>query len=266
MEMTNDSGSKNLAISAFGITDVGKRRKNNQDSIFLSPDNRFFILADGMGGHQGGEEASRLAIETINRVFCEPGGLPQLDKADEESLHAISDAIARLTRAAILEANKVVVQKGRDNPELKGLGATIETLMIDQGAATIGHVGDSRVYRMRAGALDQLTNDHSVLAEEMERRKMTPKEIKEFPFKNRITRALGHLNDRTVDINKYGLEKRDLFLMCSDGLTDVARDEDIQNILRQTKDDPQGACQKLVQTALDGGGPDNVSVIVVVVG
>ncbi len=265
MASASDSGSKDLSISAFGKTDVGKRRKNNQDSIFLSPDNRFFILADGMGGHQGGEEASRLAIETASRVFNAPGAPQQLGRADEESLRDISDKISRLTRAAILEADRVVVQKGEENPELQGLGATIETFVIDEGAATIGHVGDSRVYRMRAGALEHVTDDHSVLAEEMKRRKMTPKEIKEFPFKNRITRALGHLDDRIVDIHKYGLEKHDLFLMCSDGLTDVAKDKEIESILRETKGDPESACEKLVQAALDGGGPDNVSVIVVLV-
>jgi len=266
MAQASDSGSAGLGISAFGKTDVGKRRKNNQDSIFLSPDNRFFILADGMGGHQGGEEASRVATEMVSAVFNAPDGPRQLGKADEASLQDIPDTISRMTRAAILEADRVIVRKGEENRELQGLGATIETLVIDEGAATIGHVGDSRVYRMRAGALERVTEDHSVLAEELKRRKMTPKEIKEFPFKNRITRALGHLDDRIVDIHKYGLEKHDLFLICSDGLTDVANDEEIESILRETKSDPESACEKLVQTALDGGGPDNVSVIVVLVG
>jgi len=266
MAQTGDSGSKGLNISSFGKTDVGKRRKSNQDSIFLSPDNRFFILADGMGGHQGGEEASRLAIETVRGVFNSPDGPRQLGETDEESLKNIPDTISRMTRAAVLEADRAVVEKGGQTPELQGLGSTLETLVIGEGAATIGHVGDSRVYRLRAGALEHVTEDHSVLAEELKRRKMTPKEIKDFPFKNRITRALGHLDDRRVDIHKYGLEKHDLFLICSDGLTDVARDEEIESILRETKGDPKGACEKLVQTALDGGGPDNVSVIVVVVG
>ncbi|VAX24250.1 Protein serine/threonine phosphatase PrpC, regulation of stationary phase [hydrothermal vent metagenome] len=266
MAQAGDSGTKGFSVSAFGKTDVGKKRKNNQDSIFLSSDNRFFILADGMGGHQGGEEASRLATETVSAVFNAPDGPRQLGETDEASLKDIPDAISRMTRAAILEADLAVVRKGEENRELEGLGSTLETLVIDEGAATIGHVGDSRVYRLRAGALERVTEDHSVLAEELKRRKMTPKEIKDFPFRNRITRALGHLDDRRVDIHKYGLEKHDLFLMCSDGLTDVAGDEEIESILRETKGDLKGACEKLVQTALDGGGPDNVSVIVVLVG
>lgn len=252
-----------IRTRSFGKTDVGKKRENNQDSILLSPDNKFFILADGMGGHQGGEEASRLATKTVAGVFSSPGSAPMLNTADEMSLNNLVNKAKRLTRAAILAADQEIVNSGKENPELHGMGATIETILLEDQMVVIGHVGDSRIYRMRGGSLEQITSDHSVLAEEMKRRKMTEKEIEDFPFKNRITRALGHLDDRVVDIHREKIEKGDMFLMCSDGLTDVASDKEIERILNDSKGNPQTACDVLVQTALDGGGPDNISVIVV---
>lgn len=260
-EKTSKPGGLN--IRSFGKSDIGKKRKNNQDAIFLSPGNNFFILADGMGGHMGGEEASRLAIEMAGRVFRYPESLPKFGPVDKKSIEKLSDDIARVTRAAILEADREVVKTSEKRHDLKGMGATIETLVIDNGIATIGHVGDSRVYRKRGGGLEQVTEDHSVLNEEMKIRKMTEQEIADFPFKNRIIRALGHLDDRRVDIHQGEIEQGDVFLMCSDGLTDVTSDKEIEKILGEHKGDPKGSCESLIQAALDGGGPDNVSVIVV---
>lgn len=248
------------------MTDVGKKRKNNQDSIFVSPDNKFFVLADGMGGHLGGEEASRLATDIASDVFLNPSALRKFDTLDELTLRDMAGD-KRTTRVAIIEADREISKVSRERQDLKGMGATIETLYINpkSGLATIGHVGDSRVYRLRDGEFALLTEDHSLLNEEMKRREMTQEEIENFPFKNRIVRALGHLADRRIDIFDEKVEAGDVYLMCSDGLTDVTDDGEIRDMLEDNRDDPKKACQLLVDVANERGGPDNISVIIAIV-
>jgi len=254
-----------LTIKAAGQTDIGVKRRNNQDAILLADDLTYFVLADGMGGHQGGEHASALATAAAGSVFSGSATEAGLSAADRKSLAALPSPAARVTRHAILEADRRIVEESAKRPELAGMGATIETLYIRDGQATIGHVGDSRIYRLRAGRLAQVTEDHSVLNEELKRRRMTEEEIANFPFKNRIVRALGHLADRRVDIHQIELASGDLFMMCSDGLHDVAGHEDVERALIEFAAEPAAACQRLIELAIAGGGPDNISVIIVAV-
>lgn len=254
-----------LTIKAAGRTDIGVKRRNNQDAILLADDLTYFVLADGMGGHQGGEHASAIATAAAGAVFSGAVTDAALSAADRKSMAALPDPAARITRHAILEADRRIVEQSATRPELAGMGATIETLYIRDGAATLGHVGDSRIYRLRGGRLAQVTEDHSVLNEELKRRRMTDEEIANFPFKNRIVRALGHLADRRVDIHQVELASGDLFMMCSDGLHDVADHEDVERALAQLAREPVRACERLVELAIAGGGPDNISVIIVAV-
>ena len=173
MSEESDPMPADYKIVSCGKSDVGMRRAQNQDSIYLNPENNFFILADGMGGHQGGEEASRLAIEVGGSIFLNPDGPFELSDEDQYSLIEIDDEAARLTRVAILCSDNEIMRMAREQIELQGMGSTIETLCINDGIATIGHVGDSRVYRFRDSALEQVTEDHSLLVQEMKRREMT---------------------------------------------------------------------------------------------
>ncbi len=227
-------------------------------------DGFFFILADGMGGHLGGEEASGIATDVGRQVFEEVIVRTETEPFNIDTATQRSYA-ARLTRAAILEADRKIVQISEQRSDLRGMGATVETLYFSDGNVTIGHVGDSRVYRLRDGSLEQITEDHSILNEELKRRKMTPEEIRDFPFKNRIMRALGHLVDGRIDVLEESVKPGDVYLMCSDGLTDVVDDSTIERVVKDNFDDLKSCCAKLVDLANEGGGPDNISVIVVAV-
>jgi protein phosphatase len=253
-----------LKVKGIGKTNVGMRRRNNQDSIFIDPGGAVFILADGMGGHLGGEEASRIATRVISRTMLNPKSLGSVKPEDKEFVDSLSNDAAKITKISIFEADREIVQVSLERADLRGMGSTIETLFIQDNMATIGHVGDSRVYLMRDGKLELVTEDHSILNEEMKKRPMSDEEIANFPFKNRITRALGHLGDKHVDIIQKELKPGDVFLLCSDGLTDVAEDWEIEEALLEAAGDIEKASAHLVEMALEGGGPDNVSVILVI--
>ena len=254
-----------LKVKGVGKTNVGMRRRNNQDSIFVDPDGGLFILADGMGGHQGGEEASRIATRVISRSVLGPSALANVHPEDKEYVNSLPNDSAKVVKVSIFEADREIVRVSHTRSDLRGMGSTIEALYFQENMATIGHVGDSRVYRMRDGKLELVTEDHSILNEEMKKRPMSEEEIANFPFKNRITRALGHLGDKHVDIIQKDVKAGDTYLLCSDGLTDVAEDWEIEEALLEAAGDLEKASDRLVEMALDGGGPDNVSVILAMV-
>lgn len=254
--------SRSFEFQSCGKTDVGRQRESNQDSIYIDSENGVFILADGMGGHQGGERASMIATEVAGRLLSERRKGVKLGDASKAGLKG-RRGDAWMTTAAILKADEVIMNAGASYPELKGMGSTIEALYINGGSATIGHVGDSRVYHMRDGVLRQLTEDHSILNEIVKSGTMTEEEAERYPFKNKITHALGHLPDKRVDIFSERVEPGDIFLMCSDGLTNVVSDGEIRGCLAESEDDPWAVCEDLVGRANEGGGPDNISVIVV---
>jgi len=252
-------------VKGYGKTNVGIRRRSNQDSILVDQDKSFFILADGMGGHLGGEEASRIATSVISSVFLDSDPMSRVSAEDVKFIEGLPNEMAKVTKLAIFLADREIVQESNNRADLRGMGSTIETLYIHDNMAIIGHVGDSRVYMMRDGKLELVTEDHSILNEELKKRDMSPEEIANFPFKNRITRALGHLSDRHVDILQKELKPGDTFLLCSDGLTDVTDDWEIEEALLEADGDLEKAADNLVDMALDSGGPDNVSVILVMV-
>lgn len=240
---------------------MGRARASNQDAVYIDNDGGVFVLADGMGGHRGGERASRLAVEVAGRLLSRRRdrgvGLGPESSASLKS----SRGAELLTRTAILKAHEVILKASRSYPELSGLGSTIETLLVDRGIATIGHIGDSRVYLMRDGGLRTLTEDHSMINEMMKSGGMTEEEAARHPFRNKITRALGHMPDTRVDVTEIDVRKGDLFLMCSDGLTNVLSDDQISARLERDGDDLEAACERLIDMANEGGGPDNISVI-----
>jgi PPM family protein phosphatase len=224
-----------------GRTDPGRVRRRNEDAFVLDPP--LFAVADGMGGAQAGEVASRLAAAAL-REYHEADRL-----APDERLEAI-----------IQEANRRIYERARADSGVSGMGTTVTAALLTGGRLTVGHVGDSRAYRIRNSELEQLTEDHSLVGDLMRSGRLTPEEADAHPQRSVITRALGTDPDVSIDTITVEAQPGDLFLLCSDGLTTMVADEDILDILAAapTLDD---AARELVRAANTGGGEDNVTVV-----
>ena len=235
----------------IGLTDTGVVRTENEDSIGTRPEAGLAVLADGMGGHQAGEVASKLAVDTIIKYLTDAYAADRKESLSKR----ISEAIRR--------ANATIFDSAHQHEEYAGMGSTIVTAMFRNGELVVGHVGDSRLYRYRNGKLEQLTEDHSVIQELVNRGLFTPEEARASIGKNLVTRALGVDAEVLVDVNAMPLEANDLYLLCSDGLNDVVPDDDIAQILATQSANLYTAAFKLVTLANQRGGPDNVSVILI---
>ena len=224
-----------------GFTDPGRKRRRNEDSFIIEPP--LFAVADGMGGAQAGEVASRLAAA----AFREFHDADELDP--EERLVAI-----------IQEANRRIYERAEGDAEVSGMGTTITAALVAKDGLVIGHVGDSRAYRLRDGRFEQLTDDHSLVADLVRSGRITPEEADVHPQRSVITRALG--TDPQVDVDTFTVpaERNDLFLLCSDGLTTMVDDEEIRGVVTKAEDLDQ-AGKGLVKAANKAGGEDNITVV-----
>jgi protein phosphatase len=235
-------------------------RTNNEDSYQLVPALNLFVLADGMGGEAHGEVASSLAVETVVK-HCMEGqenpGAP-LGGAAKPGLTERSRRLA----SAVHLANQKVFASASQNAEQRGMGATLTAVWIDEMNLSVAHVGDSRVYLLRTGVLQQLTSDHSLVAEQVRRGILTASEAESSTMQNVLLRALGTQPEVEVDIEQEGLFPNDVLLLCSDGLTRMVTEPEIAGAL-QSEPDPQKAAEKLIKLANEGGGVDNVTAIVV---
>ena len=249
-----------LQISSGGATHVGMVRTNNEDSFRIVQPLNLFVLADGMGGVAHGEVASALAVETVVKHCMESEqipGAPLLGEAKPgltpKSRHLLS---------AVHLANKEVFQSAVEHPEQQGMGATLTAAWIDGAQLSIAHVGDSRVYLLRAGLLEQLTSDHSLVAEQVRRGLLTASEAEQSNLQSVLLRALGTQPEVEVDVEQVGLFPGDTLVLCSDGLTRMVPEFEIAGAL-QAEPNPQRAAEKLVQLANESGGVDNISVVVI---
>ena len=224
-----------------GVTHAGRKRRRNEDAFVLEPP--LFAVADGMGGAQAGEIASRLAAAAF-REYHEADEL-----AGEERIAAI-----------IKEANRRIYERARADAEASGMGTTATAALVDGDGVAIGHVGDSRAYRIRRGALEQLTDDHSLVADLVRSGRLTPEEADSHPQRSVITRALGTDEDVDVDTLTVTPEPGDVFLLCSDGLTTMLRDDEILRLVAESRD-LASAGKALVKAANRRGGEDNVTVV-----
>jgi PPM family protein phosphatase len=235
-----------LYLEPFGDTDAGKVRQNNEDAFLLGEgeDETLFAVADGIGGFEAGEVASRIAVEALREL--EPGAPFE---------------------GAIGEANRRILAVGRGDERLSGMGTTIVALRFggtrERPVAEVAHVGDSRAYLLRGGALRPLTEDHSLVAELVRSGDLTRDQAAEHPQKNLITRALGADEEVDVDTAVLPVEAGDRILLCSDGLSDMVPEARISEILSDSPEDPETPVRRLLSAALDAGGADNVTVVVV---
>lgn len=251
---------KNI-IKIEGITDTGLIRSHNEDSIGNDLSLGLAVLADGMGGHKGGEVASALAVNSIlNDLPAELERCKNLD-IDENVSGYSYQSIA--IKNAVEKANSVIFNAASKQIQYEGMGTTIVVTMFYENRLTVAHVGDSRMYRLRDHEMEQITTDHTLLQELIDRGFYTPEEASKSLNKNLVTRALGIEEQVKIDITEEIALPNDLYLLCSDGLTDMVDDRRITMILEENKSQIDLACTELIQQAKDNGGHDNISVILV---
>lgn len=246
---------KLLQLESFGMTHVGLVREHNEDVWAAYPEQGLFLLADGMGGHACGEIASKEAVKYMHALF---------DKWNPPVTVVASKAKA-FFEEAVVDVNTYIYQQGLIDDELKGMGTTLCALFFLKKEALVTHVGDSRVYRFRAGKLDALTEDHSLVAELIALGAVASAEADSFPYKHILTRALGTQPTVEPTLSVVQVEPRDIFLLCSDGLTNYVTSDQISRVL-QTDYPINSKGQALVDLAIHNGGGDNVTIILVEVG
>jgi protein phosphatase len=251
----------NLVLGAAGLSHPGKERGENEDALGSFPDARLFVVADGMGGHNAGEVAAMMAVVGIDAFFRSFHGDP-LQPWPYPVDRTLSLA-ANLLRGGIKVANDKIRAEADADRSRARMGTTVVAMAIGEEQLAVAHAGDSRAYRFRDGTLTRLTRDHSV-AEEMRqaRPEMTDDELATFAHRNVVTRSLGSKEDLEPDIHVDSVQHGDVYLLCSDGLWGVVRDDKIAAILRATPD-LETACSKLVDAANEAGGPDNVTALLV---
>jgi protein phosphatase len=249
-----------MKIEGFGLTDLGKKRKLNEDSLGLFPENGLYVVADGMGGHAGGEIASRLAVDSVEEFIklsanrddiTWPFEIDESKSKDENRLNV-----------AIRLANSRIFQEALINKKLNGMGTTIVTALFAESHLYIGHVGDSRAYLIKNDEIKQLTDDHSVVYEQMRLGVLSKEDAKTHSLRNVLTKALGTEPDIRVDMRAEKAEAGNIYLFCTDGLTNMLTDEEMHNIVKNEGNNIENACRELIAAANRNGGIDNITVII----
>lgn len=237
--------------NGVGLTDPGRVRLNNQDSFLINNHLQLFSVADGMGGHAGGEIASQIAMEVTEAYY---------EEFQKEFNYAKLSSIDLHGERAINKASKAIFNRSLESPELQGMGTTETLLYIHDDIGFCAHVGDSRLYLFRAGFLYQLSNDHSLVSEQIRAGKLTAEEAQTHKLRNIITRCVGYKEEEVVDTFHFKLESSDIFLLCSDGLHGKIRDHDIAEVFIKKPAHPE---KELIEMANAAGGEDNITAVVV---
>jgi len=243
-----------------GLTDIGRVRKINQDAFSLDNQHQLWVLADGMGGHAGGEIASQIAVETIPEYFKS-----QLNKTSSNPLPA--ETLETILAQAIESTNQRIREQANQNAAIKDMGTTIVVVAITRthqtSQAVIAHIGDSRAYVLRNECLSLWTRDHSLMEERLALNLITPEQMRTHPLRHVLTKALGIDPQALPTVKTYSLEPTDLLLLCSDGLTKMLPDPEIQTLMKREAPNPDRIRNTLVDTANRLGGEDNTTVVVI---
>ena len=233
-------------------TDIGRKRQNNEDNFYVNLEKKLFIVADGMGGHQAGEVASQMAVESLKN------SLSTL-KLNEMESEKIKEHILR----SILNAHNEIVEKAKQDINLSGMGTTVVLALGVDDKYYISHVGDSRAYLIRDKNITQLTDDHTVVAELLKAKMITPEEAKTHKMRHVLTQALGSNTQIIPSIKVITIQEGDILLLCTDGLTDMLTDEEILSVILKHKEDIEKTAQALVDKANEKGGKDNITIVLV---
>ena len=248
-----------MKIQGFGLTDVGVVRAHNEDSFFVDNESALYIVCDGVGGRNAGEIASQMGVDIIR---------DHMTKARDNKdafIGTFDDSFSETTNrlaSAIRLANQVVHEAARSKPNLQGMGSTVVAAAYEDGILSLAHAGDSRAYLLRKDNLSQLTDDHSLVNEQLRKGLISEEEARLSEVKNVITRALGPEREINVELAEHEVQGGDAFLLCSDGLSNMVPDEMILSTMLKT-DRIDRACLKLIEMAKDNGGTDNITAVIV---
>ena len=247
-----------MRITSCGMTDVGVKRTNNEDNYLINDEMQLFVVCDGMGGHVGGEFASAIAVNTVEEVLAQVEIQPrELGLGGDEG--PVEVAREKL-RYAVRLAGRRIFEKATEEHEYKGMGTTCVAILVDGGNAYVAHVGDSRGYIVRDGAIEQMTEDHSLVNEKIKAGLISPEEARHHKLKNIITRSLGYMEDVDVDLQVRAVRRNDRFVLCSDGLSNLVEAAEIGALVLDHS--PQVAARRLIETACARGGDDNITVVI----
>lgn len=236
-------------------TDTGMVRSHNEDAIHASPEHAFAVLADGMGGYNAGEVASAMAVDAVRLRL--QADLPNLSERRRDAL------VLQLLNASVHEANKAILEAAEANVDCRGMGTTIVVAVFDEDRLAVAHVGDSRAYRLRGEELAQITKDHSLVQEQIDAGLVDPASAAYALHRNLVTRAVGVDPEMEVELHVHSIEEGDIYLLCSDGLSDMLDTDGMKSILQEHRASLETACETLVAEANAKGGHDNISVILI---
>jgi serine/threonine protein phosphatase PrpC len=247
------------ALEVATATDPGMVRSHNEDSIATDAEVGLAVLADGMGGYNAGEVASGIAVAMLTTEMKQA-----LENHEPHSIDGSGETLAeKFVRENSAKANAAIYQTAKSQPQYAGMGTTLVVALFFDNRMTVGHIGDSRLYRLRNDTFEQVTRDHSLLQEQIDSGMITKEQARYSQNKNLVTRAVGIDPDVETEIHTYNVEPGDIYLLCSDGLSDMVQDEDIHSTLSTLQSNLPLAAKQLVQLANDSGGRDNISVILV---
>jgi len=248
-----------MRVVAAGRTEVGCVRKHNEDNFLVDPELGLFVVADGLGGHAAGEVASQIVVDKVGQFIThtvEPDHTWPVDY--DPSLPFDGNRL----KAALLLADQGILNDIRTNPERESMGSTVVACLVNGETVTLVHVGDSRAYLLNKDGIQQVTQDHSWVAEQVANGILTPEEARRHPFRNVITQALGNGGDLDISVRELRVAELDRILLCSDGLSGMVQDEEIWNIV-QNSTDMEEAAGSLISKAMANGGEDNITVVIV---
>lgn len=253
-----------MEVRASGISDIGLQREGNEDAFSVQTSQGLFLVADGMGGHLAGEVASRVAVEIIPKCLqkWEQKGTPE-DELFGSPDHSLS-RFGNYVLSSVRLANRVIYEMATEYEHYSGMGTTIVALLVRPGLIVAANVGDSRMYMIRDGRIERLSKDHTIVSEHIEMGVMTEEEAQKSPLRHVLTRNLGSAENVDAEVFEIVPSGRERFILCTDGLTDLANDKEILGVA-QEEHDPGLLCSKLVDLALQRGGHDNTTVVSVLV-
>ena len=248
------------ALEIISVSDPGRVRGHNEDCIESRPDIGVVVLADGMGGYNAGEVASGMATSSIATGFAQVWTTERIGKLSRDDAAALSQSVLQ---EQVSIANRAIYDAAQNDPHCAGMGTTLVACVYHDNFLTVGHIGDSRLYRLRNDALEQITRDHSLLQEQIDSGLITKEDARQSQNKNLVTLALGIDPEVEAEIHTYDVLEGDIYLLCSDGLNDMIEDDEIQMTMIALRTNLGLTAQQLVQAANDAGGRDNVSVMLV---
>ena len=250
-----------MQLRSFGLSDVGKKREKNEDSFLVADEVQLYAVADGMGGHLGGDFASKMAVATVKETIDGLEADPDMTLQEEAGVAVRVGEYQGYLRYSISLASRRIYERATADSSLHGMGTTMVALLFRNNKVYVANVGDSRVYRVRGDAIIQITKDHSLVGEQIRAGLLSEADARVHKFKNIITRSVGFQAEVDADIDIRVVREGDRFLLCSDGLSNMVQNDELRDVIATNA--PEPACRRLIDIANERGGDDNITAVVV---